>query len=103
MQHAKPGSLLPHLMLRGLPTKPCNHPAKHDESVDKELAEVPKRDAPRERVWVVPWPQGPSHKLKSYSLASVLRTETRFLDFPATSVSQFSIRLQMFPVRPMGK
>merc|ERR1719287_185020 len=50
MQHAKPGSLLPHLMLRGLPKKPCNHPAKHDASVDKELAEVQAR-VPKEFSW----------------------------------------------------
>jgi len=50
MQHAKPGSLLPHLMLRGLPKKPCNHPAKHDEAVDKELAEVQAR-LPKTFAW----------------------------------------------------
>merc|ERR1719335_1297608 len=27
VHHAKPGSLMPHLMLRGLPEKPCNHPS----------------------------------------------------------------------------
>jgi len=50
VQHAKPGSLLPHLMLRGLPTKPCNHPAKHDASVDKEYAEVTAK-LPKEFGW----------------------------------------------------
>jgi cathepsin C len=50
IQHAKPGSLLPHLMLRGLPKKPCNHPAKHDEAMDKELAEVQAR-LPKEFSW----------------------------------------------------
>jgi len=43
VQHSKPGSLMPHLMLRGLASEPCNHPAKEDAGLAKELAEVEAR------------------------------------------------------------
>jgi len=44
--HGKPGALLQHLFLRGLPEKPCNHPVKADaasrEKLDKIEASMPK-------------------------------------------------------------
>jgi cathepsin C len=50
VHHAKPGSLMPHLMLRGLSSTPCNHPSAEDKNTASELAKA-EASLPTDFTW----------------------------------------------------